>query len=104
MSKVTPEPRTQQLPEDCAGSGDGVCSGEFDLAGLTGAESAAMLVAQTARFSTGFLRWMEAQSCDGLNYARLRLLQELHRGGPAIMRDLGMQLGTSPRNMWRWRG
>ena len=94
-----PEPRTPQLPEGCAGPGHGECSGEMDLAGLTDAESAAMLVAQTARFSAGFLRWMETQSCDGLNYARLRLLQELHRGGPAIMRDLGTQLGTSPRNM-----
>jgi len=99
MSKVTPEPRTPQLREDGAGHGDGECSGEMDLAGLTEAESATMLVAQTARFSAGFLRWMETQSCDGLTYVRLRLLQALHCGGPAIMRDLGTQLGTSPRNM-----
>jgi DNA-binding MarR family transcriptional regulator len=101
MSTVTPEPRTPRLPEDCAGQADGQCSAEakVDLAGLTDAEGAAMLVAQTARFSMGFLRWMETRSCGGLNYARLRLLQALHGGGPAIMRDLGTQLGTSPRNM-----
>ncbi len=99
MSKVTSEPRTSQLRDDCAGNGDGDCSAEVDLAGLTDAESAEMLVAQTARFSMGFLRWMETRSCGGLNYARLRLLQALHGGGPAIMRDLGTQLGASPRNM-----
>ncbi len=58
-----------------------------------------MLVAQTARFSASFLRWMETRACGGMNYARLRLLQALHCGGPAIMRDLGTQLGTTPRNM-----
>ena len=99
VSNVRPEPRAPQLQEDCAGNGDGECSAEADLAGLTDADSAAMLVAQTARFSMGFLRWMETRSCGGLNYARLRLLQALHGGGPAIMRDLGAQLGTSPRNM-----
>jgi DNA-binding MarR family transcriptional regulator len=101
MSKVAPEPRTPQVPEDCAGQAYGECSAEakVDLAGLTGAESAAMLVAQTARFSMDFLRWVETRSCGGLNYPRLRLLQALHGGGPAIMRDLGTQLGVSPRNM-----
>jgi DNA-binding MarR family transcriptional regulator len=99
VSKVRAERRAPQLPDDCAGHGDGECSAEVNLAGLTDAESAAMLVAQTARFSMSFLRWMETRSCDGLNYARLRLLQALHAGGPAIMRDLGTQLGTSPRNM-----
>ena len=34
-----------------------------------------------------------------MNYARLSLLQALHCGGPAIMRDLGTQLGATPRNM-----
>ena len=42
---------------------------------------------------------MEGRACGGLTYARLRLLQTLHCGGPAIMRDLGDQLGVSPRNM-----
>jgi DNA-binding MarR family transcriptional regulator len=99
MSTVRPEPETPRFLEEPASHGDGECPGEVDLTGLTEAESAAKLVAQTARFATGFLRWMETRSCDGLNYARLRLLQALHCGGPAIMRDLGTQLGTSPRNM-----
>src|SRR5262249_43074920 len=99
MSKVMPEPRTPQLPENCAGHGDGERSVDLDLACLTHAESAATLVAQTARFSASLLRWMETRSCGGLNYTRLRLVQALHCGGPAIMRDLGTQLGTSPRNM-----
>ncbi len=58
-----------------------------------------MLVAQTARFAADFVRWMECRTCDGLSYQRLRLLQVLQCGGPAIMRDLGTQLGVSPRNM-----
>ena len=99
MSRVGPEAETPQFPEEAAGHCDGECPGAVDLAGLTDAESAAALVAQTARFTTSFLRWMEVRSCGGLNYARLRLLQALHGGGPAIMRDLGTQLGTSPRNM-----
>ena len=61
--------------------------------------NAAALVAETARFTSAFLRWMEGRACGGLTYARLRLLQALHCGGPAIMRDLGVQLGVSPRNM-----
>jgi DNA-binding MarR family transcriptional regulator len=87
------------FPEEISGDCDGGCSGAADLAALTEAESTALLVAQTARFTASFLRWMETRSCDGLNYARLRLLEALHCGGPAIMRDLGTQLGTSPRNM-----
>jgi DNA-binding MarR family transcriptional regulator len=99
MSTVGPEAGTARIPKDAARHGDGEDCGSADLAGLSDAESAAALVAQTARFTTGFLRWMETRSCSGLNYARLRLLQALHCGGPAIMRDLGTQLGTSPRNM-----
>jgi DNA-binding MarR family transcriptional regulator len=63
------------------------------------AESQRMLVGQTARFASNFVRWMEGRTCDGLSYSRLRLLQALHCGGPAIMRDLGEQLGATPRNM-----
>jgi len=99
MSTVRPEAETPEFGEETAGSCDGECSGAVNLAGLSDAESAAVLVAQTAQFTTSFLRWMETRSCGGLNYARLRLLQALHGGGPAIMRDLGTQLGTSPRNM-----
>jgi DNA-binding MarR family transcriptional regulator len=70
-----------------------------DLTGLDEAETRRVLMAQTARFANEFLHWMDGQTCDGLSYARLRLLQALHCGGPAIMRDLGMQLGVSARNM-----
>ena len=63
------------------------------------AESRRMLVGQTARFASNFVRWMDGRSCDGLSYSRLRLLQALHCGGPSIMRDLGEQLGATPRNM-----
>ncbi len=99
MSTVGPEAEARQLTGQAAPDRDAECSGAADLAGLTDTESAAVLVAQTARFSASFLRWMESRTCGGLNYARLRLLQALHCGGPAIMRDLGTQLGTSPRNM-----
>src|SRR5216683_1439033 len=57
------------------------------------------LVAQTARFTAAFLRWTDAHACDGLTYQRMRLLEALHCGGPAIMRALGHQLGVTPRNM-----
>jgi DNA-binding MarR family transcriptional regulator len=69
------------------------------LAGLPERERRRRLVAETARFTSAFVRWMESRACGGLSYARLRLLQALHCGGPAIMRDLGVQLGVSPRNM-----
>ena len=69
------------------------------LAGLPEAERRRRLVAETARFTSAFMRWMEGRACGGLSYTRLRLLQALHCGGPAIMRDLGVQLGVSPRNM-----
>jgi DNA-binding MarR family transcriptional regulator len=99
MSTVGPEAEAAHFPEDATGHGDGECSGPARLAGLSEAESAEVLVAQTAQFTASFLRWMETRSCGGLNYARLQLLRALHCGGPAIMRDLGTQLGTSPRNM-----
>ena len=82
-----PEPG---MAESCAG---------VSLAGLPEAERRRRLVAETARFTSAFVRWMEGRACGGLSYARLRLLQALHCGGPAIMRDLGVQLGVSPRNM-----
>jgi DNA-binding MarR family transcriptional regulator len=63
------------------------------------AEVRRVLVGQTARFASMFVRWMEGRTCDGLSYSRLRLLQALHCGGPGIMRDLGEQLGATPRNM-----
>jgi DNA-binding MarR family transcriptional regulator len=69
------------------------------LDGLDEAEVRHVLVGQTARFTADFVRWMEDRTCDGLSYQRLRLLQALHCSGPAIMRNLGTQLGVSPRNM-----
>jgi DNA-binding MarR family transcriptional regulator len=75
------------------------CAGEVSLAGRSEEDARVMLVAQTARFSASFLRWVETRTCDGINFARLQLLQALHCGGPAIMRDLGTQLGATPRNM-----
>lgn len=85
----------------CAVEADLAARSEVDanLPGRSEAEARTMLVGQTARFSASFLRWMETRTCDGINYARLRLLQALHCGGPAIMRDLGTQLGATPRNM-----
>ena len=75
------------------------CADGVDLAGLDETETRRVLVGQTARFTASFLRWIESRACDGMSYAQLRLLQALHCGGPAIMRDLGTQLGTTPRNM-----
>ena len=69
------------------------------LAGLGETERRRALVAQTAHFATAFLRWTDGRSCGGLTYTRLRLLEALHCGGPAIMRELGDSLGVSPRNM-----
>jgi hypothetical protein len=74
-----------QVPEPIVAEG---CAG-VSLAGLPDAERRRTLVAETARFTAAFLRWMEGQACGGLSYARLRLLQVLHCSGPAIMRDLG---------------
>src|SRR5258708_6945612 len=64
------------------------CVGEVSLAGRSEAETRTILAAQTARFSARFLRWMETRAGEGMNFAQLRLLQALHCGGPAIMRDL----------------
>jgi DNA-binding MarR family transcriptional regulator len=75
------------------------CGDEVSFAGRDEAETRTILAAQTARFAAGLLRWMETRAGDGMNFAQLRLLQALHCGGPAIMRDLGTQLGATPRNM-----
>jgi len=82
----------------CAG-GSETCAGAVDLADLSETDSRRALTGQTARFTASFQRWMEGRACGGLNYARLSLLQALHCGGPAIMRDLGTQLGVTARNM-----
>jgi DNA-binding MarR family transcriptional regulator len=79
--------------------GPGECAGGVDLAGLDETDSRRALTGQTARFTASFQRWMEGRTCDGMSHTRLRLLQALHSGGPAIMRDLAGQLGATPRNM-----
>jgi DNA-binding MarR family transcriptional regulator len=94
----------------CAGEVLEACAGEepcaggeapaVELDGLDAAGRLRFLVAQTARFSASFLRWVDAHtSGEGLTYPRLRLLEILHCGGPAIMRDLAGQLGMTARNM-----
>jgi DNA-binding MarR family transcriptional regulator len=89
----------QQANEACADPGTGPDRPALSLDGLPEAERRRALVAETARFTAAFTRWTEARNCGGLSYTRLQLMQALHCGGPAIMRDLGEQLGVSPRNM-----
>jgi len=72
---------------------------EANLAGLAEVNGRQVLVGQTARFASCFLRWIDSRAGTGMTYVRLRLLQALHCRGPAIMRDLGIELGASPRNM-----
>jgi DNA-binding MarR family transcriptional regulator len=86
---------------ECTGGADlaGLDLTGLDLTGLDETQARHLLVGQVGRFTASFLRWMEGRACGGMNYARLRLLQSLHCGGPAIMRDLGAQLETTPRNM-----
>jgi len=87
------DPAPQLAEESCPAAGPDA------LAGLGETERRRALVAQTARFAAAFLRWTDGRSCGGLTYTRLRLLEALHCGGPAIMRELGGSLGVSPRNM-----
>jgi DNA-binding MarR family transcriptional regulator len=96
LERVRQEHELQAAEPEAAG---GSCGATPDLAGLDDAQARNVLVGQTVRFATTFLRWMESRPCDGLNYARISLLRALHRDGPAIMRDLGDQLGATPRNM-----
>jgi DNA-binding MarR family transcriptional regulator len=90
------EAEAKSRPGECSGlpDADPVAFDQLDAA-----QRGQLLVAQTVRFTAAFARWTEGQACGGLTYPRLRLLQALHCGGPAIMRDLGTQLGVSPRNM-----
>jgi DNA-binding MarR family transcriptional regulator len=75
------------------------CATGVDLTGLSESEARLALAGQTARFAGLFLRWIDSRAYNGMSYVRLRLLQTLHCRGPAIMRDLGSELGASPRNM-----
>jgi DNA-binding MarR family transcriptional regulator len=80
-------------------AGFGEIEGPGEIASLGETERRRALVAQAARFTAAFARWTDGRSCGGLSYTRLRLLEALHCGGPAIMRELGVRLGVSPRNM-----
>jgi DNA-binding MarR family transcriptional regulator len=90
-------------PGEAAGfdeiEGPGEIEGPREIASLGETERRRALVAQAARFTAAFARWTDGRSCGGLSYTRLRLLEALHCGGPAIMRELGVRLGVSPRNM-----
>jgi DNA-binding MarR family transcriptional regulator len=88
------EPHGMQSPAASEPGGD-----HYSLCGLTEAQARRVLVAHTARFAADFLRWTDGRTGDGLSYQRLRLLEALHCRGPAIMRDLGDQLGVSPRHV-----
>jgi len=57
------------------------------------------LLELAARFSNGFLRWLDASADGGLSYPRLRLLEVLHCQGPAKMKTLADEMGLSARNM-----
>jgi DNA-binding MarR family transcriptional regulator len=89
-----------EWPEDVRVSAEQSCAAALvDLTGLAEADARQALAGQTARFAAGFLRWIDSRAGSGMSYVRLRLLQALHCHGPAIMRDLGTELGASPRNM-----
>lgn len=92
-----------EVEADTAATGacDGVCPvrGPADLAGLDEATRRKILVEQAARFSMTFARWTDVTCSDGLTYQQMRLLDKLRGYGPAIMREIGGELGVSPRNM-----
>lgn len=73
--------------------------GRVDLADLDEATRRKMLAEQAARFSVAFSRWADVSCSGGLTYQQVRLLDKLRRHGPAIMREIGGELGISPRNM-----
>ena len=58
-----------------------------------------MLVAQTARFTASFLRWMEGRACDGMSYPRLRLLAGTALRRPGDHARSRHPAGATPRNM-----
>lgn len=64
---------------------------------LTPARAAAMESAII--FTAGFHRWITSVGTDGISYARLRLLEDLHCRGPQKMRALADELGLTPRNI-----
>jgi DNA-binding MarR family transcriptional regulator len=58
-----------------------------------------ILVTEAARFASAFGRLMDARSCAGFSYPRMRVLEILEEGGPMIMRDVADRIGISARNM-----
>jgi DNA-binding MarR family transcriptional regulator len=78
-------------------SGAGLASEEFTA--LTPEARRLALVEQSARFAGTFGRWKDAGRAEGLGWEQMRLLQSLHCGGPAIMREMGDKLMVTPRNM-----
>jgi DNA-binding MarR family transcriptional regulator len=70
-----------------------------DLSQVGEAQRRVALMDQTARFVGAFMRWGDAHACDGLSVQQMRLLKILHCGGPAIMREIGAELGVTSRNM-----
>jgi DNA-binding MarR family transcriptional regulator len=74
-------------------------AGPADLTGMDEAARRKVLVSQAAQFSMAFARWTDMACSDGLSYQQLRLLDRLRSHGPAIMREIGGELGISPRNM-----
>jgi DNA-binding MarR family transcriptional regulator len=69
------------------------------FASLDDVERRRQLAREAAVFTTTFGRWTDRRAGDGLSYAKLRLLDALHRDGPSIMRELGDELGVSARTM-----
>lgn len=62
------------------------------------------LVEVATRFASAFQRWAQAaapdcQGAEALNFAGLRLLEQLHCRGPQMMRALADELGLTPRNV-----
>jgi DNA-binding MarR family transcriptional regulator len=70
-----------------------------DLSQVDDAQRRVALVEQTTRFAGAFMRWSDAHACDGLSVQQMRLLKTLHCTGPAIMREIGAELGVTSRNM-----
>jgi DNA-binding MarR family transcriptional regulator len=69
-----------------------------DLATLGPAERAQVLAGLTAQFATAYLRVMSSRR-SVFSFPRVRVLELLGSGGPAIMRDLAEALGATARNV-----
>lgn len=85
----------------CCGAGE-PCAAPLrsvaDLASLAPADRAEVLAGLTAQFATAYLRAMSSRG-SVFSFPRVRVLELLGSGGPAIMRDLAQALGTTARNV-----